>query len=148
VVVVQLLPADAAEAVHEATGTLLVLFVEQLVVVHWFPAAAVIGVQLCTGVGPVVATLQVVAVQLFPAVADTGVHVCTPVFVTLAAQVVAVQLLPDDAAIGVQVWTGVGPVVTVGQVIVVHASAAVAVAGVHDCTGTLLVLFVLQVVAV
>jgi hypothetical protein len=60
VVVVQALPAFAAEAVHVATGTLLVLFVPQVIVVQPLPALAVCGVQVATGIALVI-TPQTVA---------------------------------------------------------------------------------------
>jgi hypothetical protein len=49
-VVVQELPDVAVTGVQVATGTFVVLFVEQVVVVKPLAAAAVAGVQVCTGV--------------------------------------------------------------------------------------------------
>lgn len=62
VVVVKLLAAVGEEAVHTATGTLVVLFVLQVICSQLFDDDAVCGVQLATGVGPVVVLVQVVVV--------------------------------------------------------------------------------------
>ena len=60
VVVVQLLPDVAADAVQLATGTLVVLFVEQVRVTQLLPDAAVCGVQVATGTLVVLLVEQVV----------------------------------------------------------------------------------------
>lgn len=60
-VVVQLLDDDSELAVQVCTGTLLVLFVEQVVVIQ-FGEVAVTAVQDWTGVGPVVFVVHVVCV--------------------------------------------------------------------------------------
>ncbi len=77
------------DAVHEATATLLVLLVEQVVVVQPLPEVALEPEHDAT------ATLLVLL----------GVHV------------VAVKLLLEDAGLGEQELTAVGPDVTTGQVV-------------------------------
>ncbi len=62
-IVVQLLPADAAAAVQFATGTLVVTTgAGQLVAVQLLPATAAVTVQLATGVLGVTTELQLVVV--------------------------------------------------------------------------------------
>jgi hypothetical protein len=57
-----LLPAVGPEAVHEATGTLLVLAGAQVVVVQLLPEDAACAEHELTPTGPVVTVLQVVVV--------------------------------------------------------------------------------------
>lgn len=90
VVVVQLLPAAAAAAVHELTGTFEVLFCGQVVSVQLLPKAGPETVQVWTPVGPVV---------------------------NAAGHVVVVQLLPEVGPEAVQVWTGVLLTTSGGQVV-------------------------------
>ena len=138
------------EATHEATGTLLVLLFEHEVVIHG-NAIGVTGVHEDTGDGPVVTGGgHEVSVQPLPEAAAEAVHDCTATFVELlAVQIVAVYELPELAATGVQVCTPTGAVVTGGgQLVVVQKFNPVAIDGEHEATGTLDVLFVVQVVAV
>ena len=62
VVVVQLLPEVAPEAVHEATGVGPVLTGVQVVATQLLPDPAAAGVHELTAVGPVLTVLQVVVV--------------------------------------------------------------------------------------
>jgi hypothetical protein len=55
-----LLPAVGPEAVQVSTGTLVVVFVPQVVAVQLLPAEAATGVQVATGVGPTTFEPQVV----------------------------------------------------------------------------------------
>ncbi len=57
-----MLPAVGPEAVHEATGTLLVLAGAQVVVVQLLPEDAACAEHELTPTGPVVTVLQVVVV--------------------------------------------------------------------------------------
>ena len=142
----------AAAAVQVATGTLLVVTgAGQVVVVQAFEEVADDTVQAATGTLVVVTGAgQVVVVQLFEDVADDAVQVATGILVVLfVPQVVAVQALLLLAVTGVQVCIPVGPVVIgTGQVVVVQLFEEVAEEAVHEATGTLLVLLVLQVVVV
>ena len=63
-------------------------------------------------------------------------------------QVVATQLVAALAASGVQDGTSVGPVTSVRQVAAVHAFPEEAAATAQVATGTSVVMFVAQVVAV
>ena len=54
--------SQIADAVHAATGTLVVLFVLQVICFQRLPALAVCGVQVKIAVGPVVVFVHVVAV--------------------------------------------------------------------------------------
>ena len=56
------MPELALDGVHEATGTLLVLFVEQVVVVQLLPELALTGVHEATGTLLVLLVEQVVVV--------------------------------------------------------------------------------------
>jgi len=56
------LPDVGDEAAHDATGTLLVLLVPQVIVAQPLPAAAACGVHDATAVGPVLLGAQVVVV--------------------------------------------------------------------------------------
>ena len=153
VVVVQLLPAAAAEAVQVVTGTFVVLFEVQFVDVQLFAAAAAVFTHVCAPAGPTtICAGQVVVVQLFPALPAAAVHVCVGVLLTVSSgQVVEVQLLPAVAAADVHRAgsIGVGPVVTgAGQVVAVQPLAAVPADTAQDRTGTLAKLFGVQVVLV
>lgn len=90
-VVVTQLGFEGPEGTQDATGTLLVLLVEQVVVIHG-NATGVDGVHVETGVGPLVmAAGQVVSVQPLPELATDGVHDCTGTLLVLfAVQRVAV----------------------------------------------------------
>lgn len=57
-----MLAATGAAAAHAATGTLVVLFVLQVIWTQRLPAAAVCGVHVRIGVGPVSVLVQVVVV--------------------------------------------------------------------------------------
>ena len=72
VVVVQLLAALAAEAVHVATGTFVVLFGVQMVAVQLLAALAADATHEATPVGPVDSGEQVVVVQLLPCLLYTS----------------------------------------------------------------------------
>lgn len=75
VVVVQLLPDDAAEGVHTNTGTLLVLLGEvQVVDVHWLSDVAAEFEQEAAAVGPALFGVQVVVVHAFPLPPAAGVQ--------------------------------------------------------------------------
>ena len=83
----------AADAVHDATGTLVVTTGVQVVAVQEFAELAATAVQppASTGVGPVADVLQVVAVYELAELAACGVHEAPAVGpVTALLQVVAV----------------------------------------------------------
>ena len=67
VVVVQLFPDDAADAEHEATGTLVVLLLPQTICTQPLPNAAVCAVHEETGTLAVMTVLQVIVTQPLPA---------------------------------------------------------------------------------
>ena len=149
-VVVYEFPALAADTVHDATATFVVLLLEQVVVIHG-DAVGVFGVQDETGVGPVVTGAgQVVVVQPLPDDGPEAEHEPTGTFVALLVpHVVAVYELPLDAVIGVQLETPTGPVVIgAGHVVAVQLLPEVAADAVQEATGTLVLLLVLQVVVV
>jgi putative effector of murein hydrolase LrgA (UPF0299 family) len=77
------------------------------------------GVQLATGTLVVLLVEQLVCVQELPPLADWLLHVATGTLLVLfVPQTVAVQLLPELAATLVQLLTPVGPVVIgAGQVV-------------------------------
>lgn len=150
-VVVQPLPLVAADPVHEATGTLVVLLVEQLVVVYELPAPAAALVHEATGtLFATTAGGQVVVVQLLPPLAALPAHEATGTLVVLfVPHTVATYELPAFAVCGEQLETPtVGEIVGGGQVVVVQELAPVAADGVHDTTATLVVLLLLQLVVV
>jgi len=109
----------AAEFVHDATGTLVVVEVLHEVDTKLLPDTAADVVQLAVGVGPVV----------------TG-----------DGQDVATQLLPEVAGLAVQLATGtLFVVIGVGQVTVIQFGA-VPITWVHEATGTLVVITGLQLI--
>jgi hypothetical protein len=71
----QPLPDAAVCGVHDATGTLVVLFVVHVLVVQLFAADADAGAQFGTGVADVLFGVQTVVTQLLPALAAEGEHV-------------------------------------------------------------------------
>lgn len=90
VVVVQKFAAVGPIAKQVPEGVL-VLLLEQLVVVQALPAVAAEPVHEDTAVGPVVFVLQVVVVQLLSATGPEGLQVCTAtLLVLLVPQVVVV----------------------------------------------------------
>jgi hypothetical protein len=150
VVVVQPLPAFAADGVHDATATFEVLFVAQVVAVQELPAEATEATQVCTGTLVVLFDEQVVLVQPLPALGTEALQLDTATStVSFGVQVVAVQLLPALATgSGTQDDTAVGPVLTTGQVVVTQPLGNVPGLGAQLPEGMLEVLFVAQAVVV
>ena len=150
-VVIQLLPDEAPDGVHEATGTFVVLLVEQLTAVYELPATAPALVHEATGT--LFATFaggQVVVVQLLPPLAPLPVQEATGTLLVLfVPHTVATYELPEFAVCGEQLETPTeGEIVGGGQVVVVQELAEVAADGVQEATPTLLVLPLPQVVVV
>ena len=150
VVVVQPLPALAALGVHEATGTLVVLFVAHVVAVHALPSAATDCTQVCTGTLEVSFERQVVFVQLLPALGTDALQVCTATStVSFWVQVVVFQLFPALATgSATHDETGVGPVLTTGQLVVTQLLPALPGLATQVPLGTFSELFGVQVVTV
>jgi hypothetical protein len=150
VVVVQPLPALAALGVHEATGTLVVLLVVQFVAVQALPSDAGDWTHVCTGTLEVLFDVQAVFVQLLPALGTDALQVCTATFtVSFWVQVVVFQLLPALATgSGTHDDTGVGPVLTTGQLVVTQLLPALPGLATQLPVGTFSVLFGVQVVTV
>ncbi len=95
------------------------MFGAQVIVVQLLPEAAVWAAHDATAVGPVFTVLHVVELPMFPAfaLAVDGETAVGPV--GFVARVVVVYALPEFAVAGLQLPTGVGPVATVLQVVVV-----------------------------
>ena len=141
--------------VQLATPVAGVVTVSQEVVTQLLPELAVMGVHVATPVGPVVATLQTtvgvllhdavpvaevqphrVAVHWLVELAATGVQPpgALTAEVVVVTQLVATQLLPEAADTGVHEATGVGPVLTGRQLVLVQEFPKIAAADVQEAT--------------
>ena len=105
--------------------------------------------QVCTGTLVVTASRQVVFTQLLPEPASAAVHEATPWSVVVyVKQVVCVKLLSEVGSTAPQVCTPIGPVVLDDGHEVVIQFGADAADSVHEATGTFVVLFGVQVIAI
>ena len=112
-----MLPAFAADGVHEATTVGPVLTALQEVDIQLLVPVAGPGLQAAVSVGPVVTVLQLVAVHWLPELAPPAVQNSEPCDVFTVTHCVSTQPLPAVAAIGVHEETPV-----LGLRVVLHLS--------------------------
>ena len=122
VVVVQPFSSVGPLALQVPDGTLVVLFVPQVVILKLFKTVGIRSfVHDCTGTATVTrGDGQVMPVQLFPTAAVCGEQLATgTAVVLLSVQTVDVQLLPEPASALVQLETGTLDVVGLPQTVAV-----------------------------
>ena len=116
----QLVAALAVSGVQDGTSVGPVTSVRQVAAVHAFPEEAVAAAQDATGTSVVMFVAHVVVVKPLPTAAPLAVQLAAGKLLLTVVQIVAVHALAADAALGAQEATPAGATMMgAGHVVVV-----------------------------